>query len=402
VVEKTSLGERTVKLSANRLQSLSQLPSPVLTVYLHASPERAHQHGILPSSLAWLSSEGQSLAKSLPPTWRELFGKQFARAEEFLRERTPHERSLVILAGPTAWETISLQLQVENELHWGVPALSQLLRLISQHKAYCIVAVDRAGARFFRYALGEMTELKEKSFAIDISQWKKKELGHVTGQGVRKTRGSQRDTFQHRMDAQYTRLCRETAQHAMTLCEKDGLVAVFLVGSGGFTKFLRAEFPSEFGRPVVPIQEDLARVSRIKLLQHVEPRIAEWERAREEELVSVLLDAERGAVLGIDETLAQLQKRKIRAVMLAQDLDATLRQCISCSWADRSSDPVCPSCGSARVEVRLRELLPELAHRYEAEVTYVSGEAAEKLIEAGGMGAWLRQPRQPEFSRAAM
>jgi release factor family 10 len=389
-------------LGANRLQSLSQLPAPVLTVYLHASPARAHQHGILPSSLAWLSSQGQSLARSLPPTWRELFGKQFTRTVEFLRNRTPHERSLVIFAGSTAWETVSLQVEVDNELHWGMPALSQLLRLISEHKAYCIVAVDRAGACFFRYSLGEMTELNEKKFAIDISQWKKKELGHVTGQGVRKTRGSQRDTFEHRMDAQYSRLCRETAQQTMTLCEKDGLAAVFLVGSGHFIKPLQAEFPSESGRPVVPIQEDLARISRVKLLQHMKPRIAEWERAREVEMVSAILDADRGAVLGIDETLAQLQKRKTRAVVVAQDLDAPLRQCISCSWADRSSDPVCPSCGSARVKAGLRQLLPELAHRYGTDIRYVSGEAAEKLKEAGGMGAWLCQPRHAEFSRAAM
>lgn len=388
-------------LKANQLQSLSQLPAPVLTAYLHTSPAKAHQHGVLSSSLAWLSSEGQSLGKGLPPAERTLFGKELARIEEFLQNRTPRGRSLVVFAGPRAWEMILLQVEVDNELRWGTPALSQLLRL-GEHKPYCMVVVDRAGARFFRYSLGEMTELNEKRFTIDISQWKKKELGHVTGQGVRKTRGSKRNMFEHRMDAQYSRLFREVAQKTTELRDKLGLAAVFLVGSGHFIKPLQAEFPAEFGMPVVPVQEDLARVSRVTLLKHMEPRIVEWEQAHERELVSTVLDADRSTVLGIDETLAQLQKGKIRAMVVAQNLDATLRQCISCSRTDRSSDPVCPSCGSGRVEVGLREVLPELARRYDAEVTYVSGEAAEKLKKAGGMAAWLGQPRQPEFSRATM
>jgi hypothetical protein len=43
--------------------------------------------------------------------------------------------------------------------------------------------------------------------------------------------------------------------------------------------------------------------------------------------------------------------------------------------------------------VTLRDVLPELAQRYEVEIEAVSGAAAERLKEAEGMGAWLRQPK---------
>ena len=177
-------------------------------------------HGAAPEYLAWLKDESRPIAESLSPTGQELFRKQLDRVEEFLRQHQPHERSLVIVAGPGVWEIVSLQREIQNELHWGKPSVTQLLWLASEYKPYGIVAVDHVGARFFHYWLGEMVEYEEKKFAVDISQWKMEELGHVTGQGVRKTRGSQREVFRNRMEGQYARLCRETAQQAVIFCTK--------------------------------------------------------------------------------------------------------------------------------------------------------------------------------------
>jgi len=63
-----------------------------------------------------------------------------------------------------------------------------------------------------------LTLLEDKSFDVDISQWKKKDLGHFAGERIRKTRGPQRDIFEHRLEAQYERLCQETAERAAALC----------------------------------------------------------------------------------------------------------------------------------------------------------------------------------------
>jgi Bacterial archaeo-eukaryotic release factor family 10 len=199
-------------LTMSQLESLSQLPPPLLTAYVRTVPVEASLHGATPEYLAWLKDESRPVVESLSPTEQQLFRKQVDRIEEFLRQRQPHERSLVILAGSAVWEIVSLQREVENELHWGKPSVTQLLWLASEYKPHGIVAVDHAGARFFHYRLGEMVEDEEKKFAVDLSQWKKEELGHVTGQGVRKTRGSQREVFRNRMEGQYARLCRETAQ----------------------------------------------------------------------------------------------------------------------------------------------------------------------------------------------
>jgi hypothetical protein len=355
-------------------------------------------HGATPEYLAWLKDESRPIAESLSPTEQDLFRKQLDRVEEFLRQRQPHERSLVIVAGPAVWEVVSLQREVQNELHWGKPSVTQLFWLASEYKPYGIVAMDHAGARFFHYRLGEMVEYEEKKFAVDISQWKKEELGHVTGQGVRKTRGSQREVFRNRMEGQYARLCRETAQQAVIFCTKKDLAAVFLVGLDRLIRPMEAAFPRDFRQPIVLVDQDLARIMLLELQEHLEPQIASWERTHEAELVTAVTGKERGTIVGFDETLALLQKEKIRTLVLARGLDADLHECVQCGWIDRSADPTCSVCGSKRRTVTLRDALPELARRHRIEIDVVSGDAAERLNKMEGIGAWLRQPKSASAS----
>ena len=355
-------------LTMSQVESLSQLPSPLLTAYVHTSPVEASLHGPAAACLPWLKDESRLIADSLSTAERELFLKQVERVGEFLRQRTPHEKTLVIFAGLAVWELLPLQVEVQSQLHWGIPALNQLIWLANEHKPYGLVVVDHAGARFFHYWFGEMVEYEEKKFSIDISQWKKKELGHVTGQGVEKTRGSQRDVFQKRMDSQYARLCRETAQQAANFCTRMHLAAVFLIGPDRLITPIEASFPGSFRQPIALFDQDLARVTPLELLKHLEPQIAGWERRREAELVAAASSGERGSVVGLDETLALLQEGKIGTLVLARGLEATLHQCIQCGWTDRSADPVCSVCGSKRRTVTLWGVLPELARRHRAEI----------------------------------
>ncbi|HVB55348.1 MAG TPA: hypothetical protein VNE63_02815 [Candidatus Acidoferrales bacterium] len=368
----------------NQLESLSQLPPPLLTAYVRTASVEPSLHGATPEYLAWLKDESRPVAENLSPTEQELFRKQLDRVEEFLRQRQPHERSLVIVAGPAVWEIVSLQREVQNELHWGKPSVTQLLWLASEYKPYGIVAVDHAGARFFHYWLGEMVEYEEKKFAVDVSQWKQGELGHVEG-------------LRH-MDSQYAHLCRETAQQAANFCTKKALAAVFLVGPDRLIKPIKAKFPRSFRQTIVLLDQDLARVSLLELQKHLEPQIASWERAHEAELVTAVAGNERVTITGFDETLVHLQKGKIRTLVLTRGLDADLRECVQCGWTDRSADPTCSVCGSKRRTVTLRDALPDLARRHQVEIDVVSGDAAERLNKVEGMGAWLRQPKSASAS----
>lgn len=379
-------------VTTSLLESLSRLSSPLLTAYVRTSPEEASLQGAAPRYLHSLKEEGRSVGESLASEEREPFSKQYERVMEFLSQKKSHG-SLVIFAGPSVWEVVSLQVAVRNELLWGKPSLAQLVWLAGEHKQYGIVAVDHKGARFFRFSLGEIVEGEEKKFVVDISGWKQKDLGKVMGEGVAKTHGTQRDVFDKRLDNQYVRLCHETAQQAATFFGSNDIAALFLVGPGKLITAIESKCPRTSRLPIVRIDQDLARVSPPELLKHLGPHIEAWEQQRQSELVTAVTEGERGTIGGFDESLAQLQKGKVRALVLAWDFDSILHRCISCGWVDRSADGVCPVCGAQRRDVNLREVLPELLLKHAVELEIVNNKTGERLKQLGGMAAWIRQKK---------
>ena len=378
-------------LTMDRLETLSRMASPLVTAYVYASPSEASQHTLTPTCLAWLKNEGRAIAKSLSVAEQEVFLKQLNRVEEFLRDRVPHERSFVIFAGPSTWETVSLQMEVDNEIHWGKSALGQLFWLLGEHKPYGVLVVDHAGAKFFQHQLGELAQYKEKKFEIDVSEWKKKDLGHVAG--VKKTRGSQRDVFEKRMDSRYAHLCSETAHEAAAFCAEKNLAALFLTGPDRLIKTIERKLPRSLRQSVVSFDEDLAHLTPPELLEHLEPHIEAWERKHEAELIAAVTGGGGGTVAGLDETLAQVQKGKVRTLVVARGLNPVLHECVQCGWTDHSADPVCPACGGQRRDIAFEEILPELVRKQGLQIEVVSDGASDALKGADGMAAWLRQPK---------
>jgi len=124
--------------------SLLQLPTPVLTVYLDTNPGESENQGRHPAYRTWLKDEAKLMASEVPASERRLFREQIERVDASLRNLKPHQRALLLFAGPRTWEEFPVGLPLQSELHWGAPAVSQLIAVMNDHKPCCIVAVDRA------------------------------------------------------------------------------------------------------------------------------------------------------------------------------------------------------------------------------------------------------------------
>ncbi len=370
----------------------------MLTLYMDTNPPDRSSHGRTPAYLAWLKKEMKHVASGVPPSELQSFQEQMRRTERSLRDMTPRERGIVVFAGPTTWIRMSLPQAFANQLQWGRPALEQLLGIATGRKNSCVVAIDRAGARFFRGEDGDMAELPEERFEIDASQWKQKDLGHMAPRDTHMPHGPQRDLYKRRVDEQYRRLCKHVADRTRALCSKELPAAIFLVGSRKLTELIEGGLPTDLRERVETIVENLARVPPEDLERHLGPRMAEWTWDFAKRRAGQLIEAERGAVTGLDETLAELQKGNIRSVLVVRGFDATLRQCTNCGAVGRSADPACPVCGGERREVKLGEILPVLARDRNTILEVLDREPAKKLVEAGGIGGWLR-PAQPKRAR---
>ena len=207
--------------------------------------------------------------------------------------------------------------------------------------------------------------------------------------------------YEHHVDAQYAHYQKQIAKDVDRWCAAEHLNTLFLVGLVEMAKGIRKELPPALREKTIVIEKDLVWVeSRSELEKRIEPFVEKHERERKVVLMDSLLGDSRAVVLGIDETLVQLQQGRIRNLAVVKGLDGSLQQCLKCSWADRTQDPACPACGGEREVVRLREVLPQLARRYSVSVEVVTGEAARRLQGAGGMGAWLRETEKKEYAQA--
>lgn len=380
-------------LFVEQLQEIAALPSPILSAYLNTRAENASCHPRVQAYLAWFTKEAVSISRTLLPRDAERFERQVKRLKQFLDQRRPKEKALAIFASPEKWMVLPLQVSVENELRWGKPAVGQLFLLLGEHPANCIVVVDHHAARFFMHTVGELILIEEKTFEVDVSQWKKKDLGHFAAERIRKTRGPQRDVFEHRLGAQYLRLSQETAERAAVLCKKHQLIGIFLVGPDRLIAPVQARIPQALAKFVFLVPEDLGNFSPKELLRRLQPVIDDRQSKQQIAAVTHLLAIDHGAVLDVDETLALLQNGAIRTFVLARDLDLNLHQCRKCGLANRSADTVCATCGGQRHNVALWGTLPGMLSMHDTKLEIVSGEAARMLGRVGGMGGWLRQAR---------
>lgn len=379
-------------LDANLIHSLPQLPTPILTAYLETNPADPRNQRHPSGYVIWLKSRGQVIGGRAPAAEQKIFREQLARVEGHLRNHPPRERGLMIFAGSGHWHLLPLHVEVENELHWGRPSLTQLLWLLDEHQPCGVVHVDRSGARFFRFWLGEIEEQAREAFRIDTSQWKRKEISPPSHPGTQKTRGPMRDVFEQRVEAQYARFFRDAAARIHDWTRREKLNPVFVAGPNESVEPVWAELPKPFREQAALVKSFPGKITPAELQARIAPEFTRWKRAHELAIVDDMLASANGrrAVVGMDETLARLQQGGARELVVVRGLGGKLRQCVRCLWSDRSADPACSACGGERRTIALRAALPELARRFGVPVEVVAGKAGEKLRAVGGLAAWLR------------
>jgi hypothetical protein len=378
-------------LDPARMRLLPRLRAPVLTAYLDTNPATARNQSSPPGYFAWLKARARLLEPRVPESERPLFREHVDRLERRLRRHPPRQRAVVAFSGTGTRELLPLQVEVDDELHWGQPALQQLFWLVDEHQPAGAVVLSRSGARFLRAWLGEIVEDERESFTVDRSAWRRKDLVGPSRAGVFKRRGAQRDRFEARVKAQYDRLARELATRLRRWVERHGLRPVLLVGPAEMAEAVLAELPAALRQRVALSRENLSHLSTAELHARLAPDLERWKRDDEVARVEALLgDGSGRRVVGVDQTVAQLQDGRVRELLIARGIGGTVRQCERCGRVDRTADRACPSCGGARHSVPVRVVIPDLARRHGVPLDVVEGRAASRLRAAGGIGAWLR------------
>ena len=390
-------------LDTHRVRLLARISPPVLTAYMDTNPATRRNQGHPPGYLAWLKTSARGLEDRVPPSERTTFREDVRRLDRHLQNQPPRVRGLVAFSGRRSWELLPLQVKVDDELHWGPPALKQLFWLLDEHPPAGIVVVSRAEARLFRVWMGEVVEESRATIVLDRSAWRKKHLVGPSHPGIGKRRGVQRDRLARRVEAQYARFAVELANRVQRWSERHRLRPVLLVGPSAIINAAFAALPVAFRPRVALRRENLSQLSPAALYARVGPILTRWQRDDEVARVEALLSAAGSdrVAAGVDQALAGLQEGRVRELVIARGIDGGVRQCEQCGWADRSADPRCARCGGPRRTVPVRVVLPELARGRRVSIDVVAGRAAQRLRRVEGVAAWLDSNRRGTRGRAA-
>jgi hypothetical protein len=118
------------------------------------------------------------------------------------------------------------------------------------------------------------------------------------------------------------------------------------------------------------------------------------EREEENRLVQAILDnagAQSRGVVGLEPTLEAAVDGKVRELAVVEDAATEGAECRACGYLSPSAPGACPRCGgSMEPEANVLERAVERAYLAGGKVNFVFGEARERLIEKGGVGALLR------------
>jgi peptide subunit release factor 1 (eRF1) len=374
------------KLQLKELVEYQARPdNPVLSAYLNIDQsEAANLNRMFEVSLF---NALRGAEQRLDERWQTHFHAAAGHVQRFVEGHKPRAKGLIIFCDAASgfFRAFELHVPVETEARWGnKPYLRPLLELIDEHERYGVILADRAQARLFSIFLGEIEEYHEAMAEADVTRFKSSGRDHIRSQARHQRRAETRALWHLKQAAD---LMEEVAErHAFDRLVLAGPVEATSEICRRLSKALRAKVIG-----LIPLALD---ASEQEVLGETLKLVKTAERTGEIEAVEHLINSaekHEQAIIGLDQTIAAIQAGRVRQLVYAEGWAATGSRCLNCSSLLPDDEPLCAYCGATTGAVR--DLLARAARRVVAMgglVEQVRGDAAARLREAGGVGAFLR------------
>jgi peptide chain release factor subunit 1 len=359
--------------------------SPVLSVYL--SVERSHVRDAAHYLETALRQQVRALKERLEGPARDAFAADAEHALQYVAHHSLKAQSLVLFCDASEdflWAR-ELHVPVRQTVQWlDTVYLSPLLEVWDDYERYGVILTDKTRARLFTVFLGEVEEAQEVFAPADVRHLVTTGTDHLWSQ----------KRFQRRAEVHARWHLRQVAAAIDRLAYRLAFDRLILAGPVEATHELARLLPKRIQTRVVttltlPIDasEHLVLQGTLKIEQAIE-------RAHERDVVETLLTAaakHEHAVQGLPDTLRALQAGRIITLVYAEGFAPRGAQCAHCTSLLAAGQVPCPHCGGTVQEVE--DLVERMVVRvWDAggKVEHLRGAAAERLHQAGGIGAFLR------------
>jgi peptide subunit release factor 1 (eRF1) len=374
------------KLDIKGLLERKAVPgSPALSVYLDT--DQADAANLNRMFEVALSNALREVEETLDSPQRKDFEGDAIRVLEFIEGYRPHAKGLVIFCDSSEgfFRVHELQVPVKTKVQWSEkPYLRPLLEIIDENERYGVILTDRSQARLFSIFLGEIEEYREAFSVADVTRIKGSERDHIRSQ----TR------HQHRADTHALWHLKQVAESMEGVAERFAFDRLALAGQVEATTEVYRHLSKGLRAKVIGTLALAMDSSERQILAETLKLMKTAERTGEIEIVEHLIEAaekQEQATIGLEQTIAAVQAGRVRQLVYAEGWVASGSRCSNCSSLMVNGDPICGYCGAPLHVVD--DLLGRTARRVAAMggvVEQVRGDAATRLQEAGGIGAFLR------------
>jgi peptide chain release factor subunit 1 len=358
--------------------------SPILSVYLDVDQSKAsnlNRHFEVSLKEMLRSVEAQLDKKQL-----KSFSADAERVQQFVSSFEPKGKGLIIFCDDSEnfWWARGINASVPNNVRWSdTPYILPLLEMLDEYERYGVVLVDKAHARLFTVFMGEIEDHREASAPAEVK--------HINTTGTDHMLSQKR--FQRKADTHARWHLKHVAEMLNKLVDQYRFDRLVLAGpveatselSRLLSKRVRARVA---GRITLPIEAGAHEVLEETL--RIEQQV---ERETEKQLVEELLaaDGHHPVTHGLQSTVRALCEGRIWRLVYASGFSASGGQCPSCGMLFAKTDGSCDYCGAAIAPVNdLVERIVERVLEGDGKVEEVTGDAARRLQQAGGIGAVLR------------
>jgi hypothetical protein len=236
----------------------------------------------------------------------------------------------------------------------------------------------------FSIYLGEIEEYREALAEADVTRFKSSGRDHIRSQ-MRHQRRAETRALWH---------LKQVAEIMEGVAERHAFDRLVLAGPVEATNEVYRQLSKPLRARVIGTMPLAMEASQQQVLAETLKLMKTAERTGEIEIVEQLIEAaekQEQATIGLDQTLAAVQSGRVRQLVYAEGWAASGSRCSNCSSLMPYAGQICGYCGATAHAVN--DLLARAARRVVAMggvVEQVRGDAATRLQEAGGVGAFLR------------
>jgi len=265
------------------------------------------------------------------------------------------------------------------------PYIKPLTDVLDAYGRYGVILVDREGARFYTFNLGELEQ------ATGVLGEEVKRLKHGTGSAAGR-RGGRAPAGRREEGVAYRNL-KEAADSAVGFFDRSGITRLVLGGTEENVAQFQELLPKAIQAHVIgsfPISTDASESEvQFRSMEIIEAAAQEREAERVQQLIAGWRRSS-GSAVGLADTLVALQEGRVGVLLVAAGYEASGCRCQNCHYLTlKGNSELCALCaGSLEAIPDVVDNAVHRALRQGVEVEIVRG--ISELVEVGSIGGILR------------